>query len=568
MVTMKMNKRTFDLLSVALGLALLILLNVAGSLFFQRIDLTGDKRYSLSSVSEEQAQSLEDIVFVRVYLEGDLPADYKKLRDATQELLDEFRAYAGDNLQYEFIDPSEKVDEKEREKVYQKLVKEGLKPTTLRKNSVEEASEKIIFAGAVVTYRNKTLPWQILKSQMGVAEVVMINNSIQQLEYEFARILRNLSTLNKKRIAFVEGHGELSDLEVADFEKSLEEFYSVERVQIDGQLNALRDFDAIIIAGPDSAFNDKDKFIVDQFIMKGGKALWLYEPVLATMDSLKNATTTLSLPRDLNLDDLLFKYGIRVNRDLILDMQSLPIPVVTGQIGNAPRQELFPWPYFPLVIPNAKHAIVKNLDGIAVRFASTIDWVGKDKDLKKVNLLTSSPYSRVVNTPARISFNILRNKPDKRQYNLGPQRIATLVEGVFKSAFTNRIPKRILNNDAIAFTEKSFPTKQIFVSDADIIRNQINEERGEFYTLGYDKYTRRIYANKDFLMNCMNYLLDDSGLLEVRTKEFKIRLLDRSRIEKESQKWQFINLALPALIIVLFGVVMLFIRKSIFGKKK
>ncbi len=562
-----MNKKFNDILTLVLGIVVLVLLNVAGSFFFERIDLTSDKRYSLSEVSEEQAKKLEDIVFVRVYLEGDLPADYKRLRDATKELLDEFRAYAGDNLQYEFIDPSEGVNEKERQKIYQKLMKEGLEPTTLRKQSVEEASEKVIFAGAIVTFREKTIPWQLLKSQIGVPEAVMINNSVQQLEYEFATVLKNISTVTSKQIAFIHGHGEYSELQVADFEKSVSEFYGVNHITIDGKLNALKTMDAIIIAGPDSAFNDKDKFIIDQFIMKGGKAIWMYEPVIASMDSLKGNSTTLSIPRDLNLDDMLFRYGVRVNRNLIMDMQSLPIPIVTGQIGNAPRQEFFPWPYFPMVVTKAKNPIVKNLDAIAVRFSSNIDYVGKNDSLENTTLLASSNYSKVVSTPARVSFNVLRTKPDKRQYNNGPQKIGVLVEGVFNSNFANRIPQRIVNNPNIAFKEKSYPTKQIFLADADIIRNDINEERGEFFALGYDKYTRKIYANKDFLLNCVNYLLDDSGLLEVRAKEFKIRLLDRTRTAKEERKWQTINLVFPVLIIVLFGILFFFIRKKLFGTK-
>ena len=563
-----MRRRSNDIVSLVLGIAVIVLLNVAGSFYFERLDLTFDKRYSLSEVSENQAKSLEDIVFVRIYLEGDLPADYKRLRDATQELLDEFRAYAGENLQYEFIDPSADLNEKERQKTYQKLVKEGLKPTTLRKQSVEEASEKIIFAGAVVTYRDQSLPWQILKSQIGVQEAVMINNSIQQLEYEFTRMLKSVTTVTKKQIAFIHGHGEHSELEVADFEKSLSEFYGVGHVTIDGQLNALRKYDAIIIAGPDSAINDKDKFIIDQFIMKGGAAIWLYEPVIATMDSLKNSTTALSIPRDLNLDDILFKYGVRVNRDLIMDLQSMPIPIVTGNIGNAPRQEFFPWPYFPMVVTKAKNPIVKNLDAIAVKFASSIDYVGKQDSLKKTTLLASSNYSKLVSTPARVSFNVLRTKPDKRQYNNGPQKIGVLVEGKFKSNFVNRIPKRIINDPNIAFRAESYPnTKQIFLSDADIIKNDVNEERGEFFALGYDKYTRRIYANKDFLLNCVNYLLDDSGLLEVRAKEFKIRLLDRTKTTKEKNKWQVINIVLPILFIVILGFALMFTRKKLFGKK-
>jgi len=268
------SRKWNDITMMLLGITTLILINVVGSFLFTRIDLTEDNRYSLSTITKTQAEELEDIVFVRVYLEGDLPADYKRLHDATKELLDEYRVYAGDNLQYEFIDPSENPDQKERESVYRKLVKEGISPTTITNSSLEETQEKVIFAGAIISYGSKSAAWQILKTQMGVPEPIMINNSIQQLEYELASVIRKVSTVNKKRIAFVEGHGEYSKLEVSDISKHLSDQYAVERIEINETLTALRTFNLIIIAGPDSAFSEKDKFIIDQYIMKGGKVMW------------------------------------------------------------------------------------------------------------------------------------------------------------------------------------------------------------------------------------------------------------------------------------------------------
>jgi ABC-2 type transport system permease protein len=561
------KRKLRDIIKALLGITVLVLLNVLGAFVFHRIDLTEDQRYSLSEVTTDQASNLEDVIFVRVYLEGDLPADYKRLRDATQELLDEYRAYSGDNLQYEFIDPTANPNQKEREKVYRKLVKEGIQPTTLSEQSIEESKEKVIFPGAVVTYGNRSIAWQILKPQMGVPEPIMINNSIQQLEYELASIVSRISKPNKKRIAYIEGHGEYDELEVADLNKTLEEQYYVERVKIDGQLNSLRIFDLIVIAGPDSAFTEKDKFIIDQFIMKGGKSIWLYEPVSIDLDSLKQAPFTMALPRDLNLDDMLFRYGVRVNRNLILDLQCLPLPIVVGQVGNTPRQELRPWYYFPLVIPRSNHPIAKNLDGIKSEFASNIDYVGRDTSIKKTTLLSTSQYTRLVTTPNRVSFNILRQKPDKRQYNLSHEKIAVLLEGTFPSNFKNRLTADIAENDKIAFREVSYPTAQIVIADADIIRNRVNWENKEYYALGHDRYTRRIYANKDFMLNCVNYLLDDQGLLELRSKEFKMRLLDRPRIEKEKTKWQMANLFVPVMVIMLLGGLSFYVRQRKYAKK-
>lgn len=547
------------------GLALVIALNYVGQFLFDRLDLTQDQRYSLSELSIEEAKKLEDVVFIRIYLEGDLSADYNRLRLATQELLDEYRSWSGDNIQYEFIDPSADPNQEAREKVYEKLVKEGLQPTTLATRSIEETSEKVIFPGAIVTYRDKTLPWQLLKTQMGVPEPIMINNSIQQLEYQFISVIKSLQSTTQKRIAFIEGHGELPEIEVADMTRELEEFYSVDRLAINEQLKSLNLYDAIIIAGPDTSLSEKDKFIVDQFLMRGGKIIWLVENVAITMDSLKNASTTLALPRDLNLDDQLFRYGVRINRNLILDLQARPIPIVTSQIGNTPRQELLPWYYFPLVISQMGHPIVKNLDALKTEFVSTIDFVGKDTAIKKHILLASSDYTKLVNTPARVSFNMLREKPDKRQYNVGPEKLAVLLEGKFTSNFKNRITSKIANDDGIGFIKSSVPTKQIVISDVDMIRNQVNPTTGEFYALGYDRFTRRIYANKEFILNCMNYLLDDSGMLDIRAKEFKMRLLDRPRVEKEKREWQLANTAYPIGIVILLGLLSYWIRKKRFG---
>jgi len=555
-----------DITKMLMGVAILVLLNIIGSFIFTRFDLTEDKRYSLSEVTTSQALDLNDVVFVRVYLEGDLPADYKRLHDATKELLDEYRVYSGDNLQYEFIDPSDTEDQKEREKIYKKLVKEGISPTTLSEQSLEESKEKVIFAGAIVTYGSNTSAWQILKTQMGVPEPVMINNSIQQLEYELANVIRKVSNKTKKKIAFIEGHGEYSRLEVTDITKELSDQYNVQRVKIDEKLDALRIYNLIVIAAPDSSFSEKDKFIIDQFIMKGGKALWLIEPVSISLDSLRTAPTTMSLPKDINLDDQLFRYGVRINRNLIMDLQCLPLPIVTGQVGNTPRQELKPWYYFPLVVPSSKHPIVKNLDAIKTEFVSTIDRVGKDTAVKKTVLLTSSNYTKLVNVPNRVSLNILRQQPDKRQYTIGPEGLAVLLEGQFQSNFKNRITAEISGNEKFAFREISYPTAQIVISDADIIRNRIDLKKGQYFTLGHDRFTRRVYANKSFIMNCVNYLLDDSGLLEVRSKEFKMRLLDRTRVKKEKTKWQVFNVFIPVLLILLYGGINYYIRKRKYTK--
>ncbi len=567
MVKPARNKIT-DITILIISVFIVILLNILAQYQFKRFDLTSEKRYSLSDASKNIVANLEDIVYVRVYLDGELPADFKRLRDATKETLDELRAYSNGNLEYEFINPSESPDAQTRNEVYQSLVDKGLQYTNIEIREADKISEQIIFPGAIISYRDREIPVQLLKSQMGAPTPVMVNNSIQQLEYNLVSSISKVTKVIKPKIAFIQGHGELPKENVADFYNALKEFYAVEFVTINEQLKALNGFNAIIVAKPDSVFSEKDKFIIDQFLMKGGKAIWLIDGTQISMDSLETTPTTIAMPLKTNLEDMLFKYGCRVNNDLIMDLQALPIPVVTGYIGNVPQQKLFPWYYFPLIMTdNIKHPISRNLDAIKTEFVSSVDTVG-NKNIKKTVLLTSSKYSRKLRAPVRVSLNILRIPPKQEQYNKSFIPVAVLLEGKFTSVFKNRIPESITQNKEIGYREESIPTSMIVIGDGDMIKNKYSASTGKIYPLGYDKYTDRIYANKDFLLNCVNYLTDDSGLIEARNKEFKLRLLNKPKIEKERIFWQIINLGVPALLIVLFGLLKTFIRRKKYSKKQ
>jgi ABC-2 type transport system permease protein len=555
----KQSNKKNSFVNLLISIVILILINYIGSFVFKRFDLTSEKRYTLSNASKDLVGNLQDVVLVRIYLEGELPSGLKKLKDATREMLDELRVYSNGNIEYQFVNPSESDDLKTRNEVYQQLTKKGLQYTNLEIRSGDKYSEQIIFPGAIFAYQGKEVPLQLLKSQTGADPEQMVNISIQQLEYEIVSTINKIVKPVRKKIAFIEGNGELEPIEVADITKTLSEFYTVERINISGQLNSLKEVDAIIIAQPDSAYVEKDKFIIDQFVMRGGKVLWLIDPMFASMDSLQAKSTTIGLPLSLNLDDILFKYGVRVNPNLILDLQALPIPIVTGMIGNQPKQELFPWFYFPLIMPQSKHPIVNNIDAIKSQFVSSIDTVG-GKGIKKTVLLTSSQYSKILPPPVRISLNILRDPPDRRQYIKSFVPIAVLLEGEFESVFKNRVPPQISESKEINFKERSKPNKMIVVSDGDIIKNQFQKDRKTFYPLGYDKFTDKQYANKDFILNAVNYLCDDTGLIEARTKEFKIRLLDNQKISNQKLKWQSINIVLPILLIFLFGAIRLFWR--------
>ncbi len=560
----KGTKKGKDMLQLLISIATVILLNYIGSFYFFRLDLTAEKRHSLSDATIEFLNDLDDVVYVKVYLEGDFPAEFQKLRNATKEKLDNFRAYANGNLEYEFINPSASEDLKTNEEIYHELTKKGLQYNNIKIQTKDGVGEKIIFPGAILTYKEKEIPVQLLKSQMGVQPEIMVNNSINNLEYELSNSIRKFLIDSKQKIAFIEGHGELNSLQVADFKQTLEEYYVVDRVKIDGLLSSLDGYQAIVIAKPDSVFNDKDKFIIDQFIMKGGSAMWLIDPVQANKDSLRTSSMALGVTRYLNIEDQLFKYGVRLNHNLIQDLQCGAIPITVGYTGNQPRTELFPWFFDPLMIPQSKHPIVNNLDAIKGEFTSTIDTIASSK-AKKTVLLTSSRYSRVMNSPVRISLRMVDMDPNKSMFNKPFLPVAVLLEGKFESSFKNTIlPPEIKSSPDIAYREESEGARMIIIADGDIMKSHTTIKNGEefAYPLGKDQYSNAVYGNKDFLLNCMNYLMDDSGLISVRSRELKLRLLDQTRIIEERFFWQFINVGVPILVIIVFGFIQFYIRKG------
>ena len=573
------TKRT-SILQLVYGLIIIVLLNIVGSYLFTRFDLTAEKRYTLSPQTRDLLKNLDDVVFFQVYLDGDFPAGFKRLKRETREMLDQFRAYSN-MIQYEFINPSASDNSAERKAIYQRLAERGLNPTDLQVKTNEGSKQQVIFPGAMVSYKGNEIPIELLESQMGVAPEQALNNSIQNLEFNISNTIRKLITVQKPKVAFVRGQGELTLLETADIIRSLQEYYVVDTVRIDGKLNSLTErreigdssaiqvrnkFDALIIARPDSAFSEKDKFILDQFIMRGGRVLWLIDPVFARMDSIQNSDVTVGIINNINLSDQLFTYGVRLNTNLVMDLNALPIPLKTGESGGAPQIEFFPWYYFPVLNPLIDHPIVTHLNAIKTEFISSIDTV-KAPGIRKTVLLTSSKYSRTVNTPVMISLDILREEPDRRLYNKSNIPVAVLLEGEFTSAFANRVPPAIRDRQEIGFINKSKPTRMIVVGDGDIIKNQINTLDGKPrpYPLGYDRYTRQTFGNKDFILNALNYLVDDNKLISIRSRELKLRILDRTKIQEERVFWQTINTGLPVLLILLMGGVLWFFRRRKYG---
>ncbi len=573
------NIKRQNYLQLLLVIILIALAGVLSSVWFTRFDLTSEKRYSLSQSTKDILTNLDDIVFFRVYLKGDFPAGFKRLQRETKELLDEFRAY-NKNIQYEFINPSESEDPQERNDTYKLLMEQGLKPTNLQVKTKNGMEQQVIFPGAVIAYREKELPLELLDAQINVPPEAVLNHSIEDLEYKLIEAIKRITRKKKQHIAFIEGHGELSEKEVWDITQTLNQDYVVERFPIDGNINALvkRRLDtvknsyfispmyaAIIIAKPDSAFSDKDKFIIDQYLMYGGKILWLIDPVIASMDSIQNSSSTVAIDADLKLQDMLFTYGVRLNKDLIMDLNAMPIPLKTGMMGDQPQIDFFPWYYFPVITPVSKHPVVRNLNSIKMQFVSSLD-TNRVKGVKKTVLLTSSPYSRTVNVPAVISLSMLKQKPNEKLYKGPPRAVAVLLEGKFTSYFDNRIPPSLMMAKEIGFKNKSENTGMIVVSDGDVIRNQFKIPQGYPLPLGYDQFTRETFGNKEFLLNALNYLTDGSDLISIRSREVKLRLLDKTKINDHRTLIQIINVVLPVLVVIFAGLLLAWMRRKKYAK--
>ena len=577
------KRRINSFIDLLIGVAIILLLNYVSSFVYTRFDLTSEKRYTLSDATKKMLGELDDVVFFQVYLEGEFPAGFTRLKKETREMLDEFRAYAPRGMfEYEFINPSENPDQQVRNQVYKQLYEQGLRPTDLEVQDEDGVSKKIIWPGAIVNYQGRQTAVHFLKSGSGAGTENLLNNSIEDLEYEISNAIRKLVNEEKPAIAFIEGHGELDVFETADISQALSEYYVVDRVRIDGNINSLtsrkpmttdttktwiaNNYEAIIIAKPDTAFSEKDKFLIDQFVMYGGKVLWLIDPVAAEMDSLTRAEMTLGLTQQLNLDDQLFNYGVRLNGDLVQDLQSAPIPLPVGMIGDQPRYELFPWYYFPLLVPSTSHPVVNNLNAIKGEFVSSLDTVGKE-GIRKTILLTTSKYTKLLRAPVRISLGITRFPPKEEQFNEAYTPVACLLEGKFNSVFTNRVPPQITNSSEIKFRESGLETKMIVVADGDVIKNHVRSDK-RILPLGFDRYTNQEYGNKDFMMNAINYLCDDTGLMSVRSRTLKIRLLDRARLQQEATKWKLINLLVPVLLVVLMGAVHVLVKRRWYTRAK
>ena len=567
------NKDIIQLISICI---IIILVNIIGSMVYHRFDLTHEGRYSLSKATKKLLSEIDDYIYIEVYLEGDFPAGIERLSLETKQILSEFKTQ-NDFIQFTFINPTESKDNVTRNEILKQLYDKGLNPTNLQIKNGDSYTEKIIIPGAIVKFGANEIAVQLLKNQIASSPDQNLEQSIRELEYEFTNAIKQLRSSSKPSIAFLKGHGELDGLDIKDLRNTLTQQYSIDEIdlrefEVDSlgkpnlkkKLKELKLKKLLLIAKPKSTFENLDKYFIDQYIMNGGKVIWMLDATNADMDSLSNKGSFIaSTLRDLNLGDQLFKYGVRINSNLVEDISSSKIPVPTSFINNIPQWELLPWRYFPVSIPTLNHPITNNLNAVKFDFVSSIDTIKTNTEINKTVLLHTSPYSRLVNTPYEISLQKALEQPTQNDFNIQQAAIAVLLEGKFESLFKNRINK--LSNE-LPFIKSSKPNRMLVISDGDIAQNQIS--RGAALPLGYDNYEKRQYGNKDFILNAVDYLLEEDALIAVRTRELKMRLLDTQKINLERSFWQILNLLIPIILVITFGIFKQKKRKKKFTSEK
>lgn len=549
---------------IILILAVLVGINIAGHFIFKRFDLTADKRYTLSETSLQIVDEITEPVYIDVFLEGNFPGEFKKLQTETQQLLEEFKA-ENPNVIFQFVNPLD--EEANRDETIQSFLERGLTPVNVTVNEKGQQTQEVVFPWAIATCGDKSIKVPLLKNMMGASTAEKVISSVQHLEYAFANAINSVSKEKQKRVAVIKGNGELHDILIADFVKSVRDNYYIGTFTLDSvaknpneSLKYLKKYDLAVIAKPTEVFTDAEKQVLDQFVINGGKTLWLMDHVSMEIDSLMQTGENLAFPRDLNLNDMFFKYGIRIRPDLIKDLMNTPIALATGQQGSATQYSQFPWFFSPAVYSESANPIVSNLDVIKFEFANPIEPL--KNDINKTVLLTSSKYSKLIGTPSEINLNMVEERPEQKEFaGGGNYPVAVLLEGKFHSAFENRV---------LAFNDNTFKpvgkdNKMIVISDGDVIKNQL-DKNFQPLELGYDKWTNNLYANKEFLMNCVNYLLDDNGLINIRSKEVNLPMLDKEKVVENYTTAQIITVGLPLVVLLVFGLVFTFLRKRKYSK--
>ncbi|MDR3705579.1 MAG: gliding motility-associated ABC transporter substrate-binding protein GldG [Paludibacteraceae bacterium] len=551
-----MNKN--NIRSFGIVVACIIVLNIVSAYAFFRLDLTSEKRYSISENTKKLMSRLDKDkkMHIRIYLDGDLNPGFLRLKKSVGEMLDEFKIYADNDFTYEFVNPSTASSQEERDKAYATLEKRGMKASVVYdKDDEGKAIQKVVFPWAEIYYEHDTIPVNLLENNPRFSGSQNLNNSIENLEFQLTDAIRVKTTKTINKVAFIEGHGEYPAELVYDASVAFSRYFQVDRGQLGTDPNVLKAYKAIVIANPQKPFTEQEKYIIDQYVMNGGRVLWLVNGVRLAEDSLSTVGVSPAIPLNVNLDDQLFKYGARIEPVLLQDMQCTQVPMNVARPGEAAKFEPMPWYYAPLLLASPEHPITRNLVEIRGTFASALDLnVSSSTKIKKTVLLVTSNATHAEMTPTRIDLSTMYNMDSKTYFNTGYAPVAAALEGQFASVFANRmIPDGIIS-DGKTITE-SKPTRMIVVSNADIIRNEV-EGSGpamQFLPLGYDRYTKQEYGNHDFILNSILYLADDDGWLQLRSREFKLRLLNKKVVVSGKKKWEIINVALPIVILLAFA---------------
>ncbi|WP_026777094.1 gliding motility-associated ABC transporter substrate-binding protein GldG [Polaribacter sp. Hel_I_88] len=543
-----MNK---NIRNIGLLLIGLFVLNIINQSFYKRFDLTADKRYTLSKTTKSILSTLKKPLFITVYLEGDFPSEFKRLQIETQQYLEELAA-ENSNIKIHFENPDNQREE---------LIKRGMMPSQLTVEENGKLSEAIIFPWAEIVFEEKTINVSLLPNAIVASQEEQLQKAIENLEYSFSNAINSITQKQQKSVAIITGNGELQDIYQYSFLSEVAKKHKLAKFTLDSvatnpqqTLQDITNFDLAIIAKPTEKFTSEEKFTLDQFITNGGKTLWMLDNVQADQDSLLSTGKMLAYPRDLNLTDLLFSYGIRINTTLIKDLYSAKIPLATGTIGNQTQFQNLDWFYHPLVSGNPNHAITKNVSQVRLQFANQIDTL--TNNIKKTPLLISSPLSQKVGTPTIIELQSIAEEPEEKNYISGNQLFAVLLEGDFNSGYKNRIKPF----ETAIYKGNATKNKMIVIADGDVGKNQIL--KGQPTDLAFDKWTNEQFGNKDFLLNAVDYLLDDAGLMELRNKTLKINILDKQKAFRERTFWQFLNVVFPLILLFSFGFVFNYLRKK------
>ncbi|UMY64904.1 gliding motility-associated ABC transporter substrate-binding protein GldG [Flavobacterium sp. HJ-32-4] len=597
-MTTTQKKRLTVLGSLVAGI---VLVNVIGQFVFARFDLTADKRYTLSNVSLDLAENITDPLTIKVFLNGTPPGEFQRLETETRQLLEEFQA-RNRNIRVDFVNPigdgqddeakkdlifdifhlsnrgvTPDIDKQVRASInkitdldkalFDSFYGSGMKPVSVSVMDHGKKTEAVLFPWAILNYRGHRVKVPLLKNMMTASTQENINSSVQHLEYAFANGLQTATERSAKKIAVIKGNAEIDDILMADFLRQVRDQYHIGTFTLDSVAKRPKEsadylkknYDLAIIAKPKERFTDEEIQVLDDYVMHGGRTLWLVDPVHMELDSLAKGPA-LAFPIDLNLNNLFFKYGVRIQPELIKDEYAAEIKLATGDEGSGTRFSSYIWRYSPVMLPTGDHPIVKNVEAVRFDFASPIELL--KNDIKKTVLLQSSPFSKAVGVPAQVSFEDVAIESDPKEYQgKGNLPAAVLLEGRFHSIYENRV----LPFDESDHVSVGKSTRMIVVSDGDVVRNQLDKD-GRPMELGYDRWTGKLYGNKDFMMNCVNYLLDENGLITLRSKDVSLPLTDTKKVEAEYTRVQIITVLAPLLVLALFGIGFTLLRRRMYAR--